>query len=50
MVGRVCDPSGIGIGSGRDFVIEEKIIESELYGRTRDTELVVTSGGLNLSP
>jgi hypothetical protein len=46
MVRRVCDPSGTGIGSGGGFVVKEKIIESELYGRTRDTELVVISGGV----
>jgi len=46
MVGRVCDPSGTGIGFDGGFVVKEKIIESELYGRTRDTELVVISGGV----
>ena len=43
MVGRVCDP---GIGDGGGFVVKEKIIEGELYGGTRDTELVVISGGV----
>jgi len=46
MVGRVCDPSGTGIGCDGGFVVKEKIIESELYGRMRDTELVVISGGV----
>jgi len=47
MVGRICNPNGIGIGRGGGF---EKVILSGLYGSTRGTDLVVISSGLNPPP